>query len=314
MQRILSLVFQMVLVMMYMQEAGAGGLSASQFNRDKDLISLHYDHCADPDDGHATVADRTITAYYGITPHVVAGAYGWQMKDPKHKIIYQSASEEVSRAAWGGNWLNAHEDWTGSVERTAEIWSATIDGGGHIWVSEAGQSDFSADVVRLLHRKYDQQTTQTRIHLVQHSNWNEKYTTPKRLAYVKEHTDYIKIDTGNRGDNATAGLMLRYNDKTSPVVDAFIQKAERSPYRQIWEAAFDYLDPLTDQGWPEGRKLDFSDTVELLYILGIDKQLVSDCTDFANIFFDGAGKRLSSSPIQYHQSPASRIKNKPCRG
>jgi hypothetical protein len=286
-------------------------LPASRFNREKDLISLHYDHCADPDDGHATAADRTISAYYGLRPHVVSGTYGWQQADKDRKLRYQSASEAVSRAAWGANWLNAHADWNGSVQKTAEIWRTAIAEGGHIWISEAGQSDFSAEVLRRLHQRYPPKTTKTKIHLIQHSSWNEKYTTPELLTYVKKYTDYIKIDTGNRGDNATAGLMLRYNHKTSAIVDAFMKKAEQSEYRQIWQAAFSYLDPGTDQGWPEGRKLDFSDTVELLYILGIDKEIVADCTDFADIFFMGAGKRLSAGPLPPHQKPSARINNQP---
>ena len=46
------------------------------FVQDRDLISLHYDHAPDRDDGHATVAALAVVTARGIIPHVVSGAYG----------------------------------------------------------------------------------------------------------------------------------------------------------------------------------------------------------------------------------------------
>ena len=48
----------------------------SGFNPNKDLLSLHYDHAPDKDDGHSTAADRTILqSMFGkkwIKQHVIA--------------------------------------------------------------------------------------------------------------------------------------------------------------------------------------------------------------------------------------------------
>lgn len=61
---------------------GAEADGAINFDPQKDLLSLHYDHAPDKDDGHSAAADRTIleTLYdcEWIKAHVVAvsGAYG----------------------------------------------------------------------------------------------------------------------------------------------------------------------------------------------------------------------------------------------
>src|SRR4030065_475459 len=57
------------------------------FNPAKDVLSLHYDHAPDRDDGHSAAADRTVLeSIYGkkwIAEHVIAvsGAYGKNGKD-----------------------------------------------------------------------------------------------------------------------------------------------------------------------------------------------------------------------------------------
>ena len=54
----------------------SGTSAHAMFVQDRDLISLHYDHAPDRDDGHATVAALTVVRSLGIQPHVVSGAYG----------------------------------------------------------------------------------------------------------------------------------------------------------------------------------------------------------------------------------------------
>ncbi|MEM7338632.1 MAG: hypothetical protein AAF467_08295 [Actinomycetota bacterium] len=238
-------------------------------NRSKDLISLHYDHAPDRDDGHATVAGREVASAVGFTPWVIGGAYG-----ADNARTYNSASERVMDATWGANgWVNAHADWNGAVRRTADRWQRTLDACGDIWIAEGGQSDLSADVVRELTRRMPGLDTTARIHLVQHSDWNEEKALDADLAYVKANTDYIRIPDGNRGGNGTADL----NDErySGPFLDA----ARQGDHAAGWAAAFDYYDP-------ERARLDFSDTVELLHILGIGTNQVNGINDFARTFMN----------------------------
>ena len=97
--------------------------------------------------------------------------------------------------------------------------------------------------------------TTKRIHVVQHSNWNENQTTDNALAYTKKHANYIRIRDANRYLNIKGG------DET------FI-KAARSheKFGPAWRAAFAYYNPK--------HRLDFSDTGELMHILGLGEMSV----------------------------------------
>lgn len=106
---------------------------------------------------------------------------------------------------------------------------------------------------------------------------------------MRSETDYIRIADGNQTGNGTAGLYMNYNNNAA-AIDRFMQQAEsHATFGRMWTAAFNYLDPSV--GYPSSnpnsnyRKLDFSDSVELLYILGIGTNSVSNCTTFANRFF-----------------------------
>ena len=148
--------------------------------QDRDLISLHYDHAPDRDDGHATVAALAVVRMLGIQPHVVSGAYG-----AGNRTRYVPAAEQVMRQAWGTDWLNAHSNYQSSVNATSSRWVNTLLNGGDIWVAEGGQADFTSDVVRHIKNTNPGINTNNRIHVVQHSLWNEQqsdhcllYTSP----------------------------------------------------------------------------------------------------------------------------------------
>jgi len=119
-------------------------IASGQYVQDRDLISLHYDHAPDRDDGHATVSALAVVRAMGIQPHVVSGAYGDGNADQ-----YQPPAEIVMAAAWGSDWLDAHNNYQSSVNRTTTAWLATLNNGGEIWVAEGGQSDFTSDVMRM---------------------------------------------------------------------------------------------------------------------------------------------------------------------
>lgn len=82
------------------------------FDQARDLLSLHYDHAPDKDDGHSAAADRTILeSLYGcdwIRKHVVAvsGAYG------KNAKSFNPKSDAVMDAAWNdcSGWLTGHKN------------------------------------------------------------------------------------------------------------------------------------------------------------------------------------------------------------
>ena len=234
-----------------------------------DLISLHYDHAPDRDDAHATAAGKQVATVIGFTPWVVGGAYGADNADR-----YRESSEVVMDAVWGSNgWVHADDNWPAAVQATADRWENTLEDCGDLWIAEAGQSDFSADVVRELQSRLPALETTERIHLVQHSGWNEEMALDADLAFVRQQTDYIRIPDGNGGGNGTAD----FNDQNydGPFVNAALNSVNAAGFA----AAFDYYSPQDD-------RLDFSDTVELMEILDINVDEVNNIDDFAERFFD----------------------------
>jgi len=95
------------------------------------------------------------------------------------------------------------------------------------------------------------------------------------LLYVWKNTDYVRIEDGNHM-NASADL----NTKDPSRVSWFKRVAARSKHRGVWETAFDQY--KRTKFYPNDRTVDFSDTVEFLYILEIPKSVVRDEKDFAN--------------------------------
>lgn len=103
------------------------GIANAAYNAATDLISLHYDHAPDRDDGHAAVAGLIVSRHHGFTPHVIGGAYG-----ALNASRYDSGSEAVMNSAWPGSWVNAHADWPGAVQQTVNRWSGTLAAGGDV--------------------------------------------------------------------------------------------------------------------------------------------------------------------------------------
>jgi hypothetical protein len=183
-----------------------------------------------------------------IAAHVVAvsGTYG------ENASTFDSGSDAVMDAAWNdaGGWLAAHEEPEAIRRALAARWLENLRGGGDVWVKEGGQSDATADVVRTIREQAPDIATVERIHVVQHSDWNEEQTADADLAYTREHTDYIRIRDANAYLNIEGGNR------------AFEAAAAGDPvYGPVWQAAFAYYDP--------GERLDFSDTGELMHILGL---------------------------------------------
>ena len=224
----------------------------TSFRPSIDLISLHYDHAPDRDDGHSAAADRTILetefscSFINSSTTAVGGAYG------ENASTYRPDSEAVMDTVFNpcGGYINAHQNWNGAVQTLVNRWTQVLNAGGNIWVKEGGQSDITADVVRQLKITLPSIDTRTRIKVVQHSRWNEDKTTDADLAYVRQETDYIKIRDANAYLNQKGGN------------DPFEQAALSHPvFGPSWQSAFNYYNP--------DHRLDFSDTGELMYILGL---------------------------------------------
>jgi hypothetical protein len=222
------------------------------FDAKRDLVSLHYDHAPDRDDGQSAAADRTMlqTQFDAdwIKQHAVAvsGAYG------KNKNAFQRASDDVMNAVFNdlGGWVAAHDEPDKAVATLVDRWGKTLNAGGDVWVKEGGQSDITARVVKIVQQKWPNIDTAKRIHVVQHGRWNEVQTRADALAFTRKHTAYVKIQDANRYLNIKGG-----NER-------FEKAAVRHPvFGPSWEAAFKYYSPR--------RRLDFSDTGELMYILGL---------------------------------------------
>jgi hypothetical protein len=233
-----------------------------KFDFEKDLISLHYDHAPDKDDGHSAAADRTILeSMFGaewLSNHAVAvsGTYGL------NKNTFNTASDAVMDATWSerGGWIPADRDWSAAVELVFKRWLATLQAGGDVFVKEGGQSDFTAELVKRLQEKYPGIDRQKRIHVVQHSDWNENMTTPEALAYTRANTNYIRIRDANRYLRRKGG---------AEAVESFEAAATQHPlFSMSWRAAFDYFSP--------SQLLDFSDTGELMHILGLGEMGIDE--------------------------------------
>ena len=271
---------------------GAEDEPNSTYNQNTDLIVLHFDFGRDPDDGHAAVADKVLLDHFAIQNYwVVSGTNSvWQNN-------YIGAADGLLDSVFGqGNWQKANilnrTQWNTAVVASGQRWTDTLSQGGDVWIAEGGPGDFTADVLRSIQQQSNECNWKNRIHLIQHSTTNETNTGRSRnddrdndLAYTRSNTHYVKIADGN-SPNATADLYA--NNNTQAQNATFVNQALNSSSRRYWQAGFNFLGPGTDGDAPVGRqggKLDFSDTVELLHILGVPTSQVRNWTDFARNYF-----------------------------
>ena len=101
------------------------------------------------------------------------------------------------------NWTNADKDRNGAIDRVKEKVKATIENDGKVFIAEAGQSDFTHDVLQLLIKEgISEFKIKSKVIVVQHSFRNEAkdMCTLSKLKWVKEHTTYSHIDDGNTDD------------------------------------------------------------------------------------------------------------------
>lgn len=237
-----------------------------RFDIDSDLLLLFYDCKTDVDDLHSAAAFITLSAdraYATLSYHAVAGTYGTQ------EGLYVPP-ESLFELAFGDNWSDAHADFSLASDEVSLIAKRTLELGGNIWIAEAGQSDFSAEVVKKIKVLLPDISTRDRINIVQHSDWNEEVTSPESLDFAKRNTSYHKIPDGNVVGNGTPGFR-------SPKYKKWSKRIKDPHLRQVWHLAVELGNKYNGM---EGRYnneavtaggLDFSDTSEVCWILGLEQ-------------------------------------------
>lgn len=252
---------------------GAQADTKSHFQIDKDFILLQFDSKTDVDDLHTIAAAATVFSlqpFESVRYHAVAGTYGDQ------EGLYVP-SPKLFDMAFPGKWSDNHNRPDKALADVANTVVEQLDRGANIWVVEAGQSNFTARWLKEVAGVRPDVDLRKRIHVVQHSDWNEQQTNPQDLAYVKASASYHRIPDGNATGNGSPGF------KTfKPLVPGHYSLP--AEVVTIWERAiilgshYNGLDGRYENDAVAAQGLDFSDTVELCWILGLND--LSDAEDF----------------------------------
>jgi hypothetical protein len=252
-------------------------LMFGQFEPQHDLLLVQFDSKTDVDDIHSVAAVATMLLhpdFAQVKYHAVAGAYGIQ--DGKYV-----PAPELFKLAFANHYSDAHTDRNQALAEVLSLVTATLQQGGDIWIAEAGQSDFSAAMIKALLRQNPNIATQQRVHIVQHSDWNQDSTSPDALAYVKTHSDYYKIADGNAVNNGTAG----YKSDTSA---DWTRALANKNVGDLWQTAKQIADQYNGQDGRYNNEsignggFDFSDAAEMTWIFAVED--VPDVSTFFDKF------------------------------
>ena len=236
-----------------------------KFNDKKDLYLAQFDCKTDTDDILSVAAVATMlrdSLFYNVKYHAVAGAYGIQ------DGLYVPPNE-LFKIAFNSHWSDAHSNFDQALSEVTKLVSKTLTEGGDIWIAEAGQSDFTTSLIKNIKKTFPSIKIKVRIHVVQHSVWNENNTSKDDLTYVKENVDYIKIPDGNVAGNGSPGFTTE--DKVH-----WRNYITDSKLINIWDKAFEiankyngkdgrYKNPAIASGG-----MDFSDVAETCWIFGFN--------------------------------------------
>ena len=247
--------------------------AASQtFNKETDFLLANFDLKPDEDDVMAAAALASMLNhpdFDGVDYYAVAGAYGNQ---DKHEFISIAVPDfyNVLFGAEDEKWTDAHTNWEASVERVKEKVKAVLTAGGKVFVQEAGQSDFTNDVLKAAIKDgIPLATIKQNIIVVQHSKWNENHTRTPKLNWVRDNTIYQKISDGNDCCNGTP----QYKTSETHWLEAAKSEANKNvKTRKFWTQADDICTKW-NASWSNktiaAGGLDFSDTVEIWQIFNI---------------------------------------------
>lgn len=245
-----------------------------QFDPARDVLIANYDSKPDVDDLQSVAGLGTVLAdpaFACVQYLATAGAYGTQDGD------FIPASH-LFDLAFGDRWVDAHADRDAAIERLAKVAGAALANGGKVWITEAGQSDVSAAMIRKLPEEH-----WGNIHLVQHSDWNESTTSEADIYFVRRKIRYHRISDGNFAGNGSPSFNTHdavhwpalLGDRR---IGAIWTEAKRLSDLHNPTAA--YVNPAVSAGG-----LDFSDTAEVAYVFGFDD--MADVGDFVARFARG---------------------------
>tara|TARA_R110002051_G_scaffold137916_4_gene210577 strand:+ start:263 stop:1105 length:843 start_codon:yes stop_codon:yes gene_type:complete len=264
MKNLLLLKYALIGMLLTLLFTNGGIAQEPKFDISKDLLLVQLDCKTDIDDLHTAAGLVTLLHhpdYKNLKYLAVAGTYGIQ------EGLYVPPNE-LMKLAFNNNWLDADKKWKASVDNVVNKALKIIEKGGSIWVAEAGQSDFTSDWVKKLSEANSSINIKEKIHVVQHSNWNESVTEPTKLKYTQTVTDYHKIADGNAVGNGTPGL------KSDGKVD-WESKINDEHLTNVWNTAirlgneYNGIDGrYLNESVAEGG-LDFSDLSEVCYILDL---------------------------------------------
>ncbi|RCS25963.1 hypothetical protein DUT90_09280 [Polaribacter sp. WD7] len=250
-----------------------------EFNIEKDLLLVQFDCKTDVDDLHTVAAFATLVAnpkYSKLKYHPVTGTYGIQ------KGLYVPPND-LFDLAFGNKWTDAHKDVEKALKKVTKITKRILRKNGDIWIAEAGQSDFTAKLIKVLQNDLPKVNITQRVHLVQHSSWNEKSTAPKSLAFVKNNTNYHKIPDGNIVANGSPG----FSDAAFVNWENEIKNAK---LLKIWQRAIDISNQYNGKDKRYNNKhiaqggLDFSDLSEVCWILNLN--YIKNVEHFFNLYLN----------------------------
>lgn len=243
--------------------ASADEMQIPLFDKSNDLLLLNFDLKTDVDDVHTIAASDLVfshPSFSNINVLAITGTYGVQSG------LYVPADELMDKV-FNDKWTDAHMYLADSIKLTIEKMHDVLSTGGKVWIAEAGQSDYTAIVMRTYLSRFGS-LPHSSIIVVQHSEWNEENTSADALQFVKENATYIKIPDGNITDNGSPG----FNDPSFNAKN--LEKIKRTS--TVWSLASSissqyngingrYLNETIDKGG-----VDFSDLVEISWILGLD--------------------------------------------
>jgi len=248
-----------------------------RFDRNKDLFLAHFDAKTDVDDLHSVAGVATMLAdprFSEVNYHAVAGTYGIQ------EGLYVPA-EELFDLAFEEHWSDAHANFDKALNEVSSLAVETLQDGGAIWIADAGQSDFSAALIRGIQELMPEAAVKDHIHIVQHADWNEEVTTAEDLAFVRKSASYHRIPDGNATGNGTPGF------RSNTAVN-WQEKVSDARLQEIWTTAIDIANTYNGA---DGRYLnesiqagglDFSDVAEMTWIFGFNDLV--DANDFFREF------------------------------
>ena len=247
------------------------------FNIEKDLLLVQFDCKTDVDDIHTAAALAALmssSTFSEINYHAVAGTYGIQGG------LYVPPND-LFQLAFDNNWTDAHENFKKAVEQVMITVKETLGNQGDVWIAEAGQSDFTAKLIKAIQAEMPKINIAQRIHVVQHSGWNEEMTTPEELQFVNMNADYHKIPDGNAVGNGSPGF------RDSKFVN-WEEKVSDPELLKIWQFAIDLSNQYNGKDGRYNNEaisaggLDFSDLSEVCWILGLED--IKDVEQFFNLY------------------------------